>query len=987
MAHSPEELIARWRARPDAASTLAVADGLRRAPDPTTAAEVARHVERSLASDVSVLTAAARMCLANALLPEAQQLLGVGAKLAPRSGILLRLLGEAQLRRGDAERAEKTLERAARVDSDPEIRAWLDRARRCSPLQVREGARAVATHVAEAYPLNAATGSRRPGDDDDRETNVRSARDDRRARAREDDDLDTQVRSARDALRPALEALHARRAATSAAPPPSRSAPPPPLASSRPPPIPSAPPMLPPPRSAPPPTVASAPPPPRSVPPPPVLPPPRAAPPPTVASAPAPPPVLPPRAAPPPPVGSAPPRPLSAPPPTVGSAVPSAAQVFEELAQAGVFEHAGDPAAWAPPPSPPPQKRRALAAAALLFAVLGGAIGAFFYDRDQGARRHAEAEAHLADVDAELATKPGVLDERRALAAAFEREPGSPHAARAWVRARVLAGLTRGSEQAPLVEPLARARRVGVPEHELAYAEVAAALFDDDVLHALELLALWDERAARESDYQLLAGLALAHAGAPDAPRRLLAATRLAPANLVAQLALARYVALAGPPREAEALARAFQVAHPDAPEGSALVALAWAARSHRAEAPPEVAQTLARAAEFPRPLRFVPHALLALEALKSPATHDRARTELNAALALADGPDEACWLAELSLDASPAWGAPLAAQVAARVSAKSPTHPRALRLTARAALVRGHLHEAEVAVRDVARGDALTALIDAVGDYERASAVGLAKHLDALRPAATASAKSAAKSGSAGALVWPAILNAQAILLGTTLPRASELMTLSATPEPWAELLAMDSALDMGDLDTASRIAPRLTGTTSREYAARRARLARYRGDLEVAEAESRLAVGSLVPNAESLRGAPRYDASWRARIERLLVLVARKERGLAIDFVKDAGFGELEPFAVSIARSASGFTGPRELPTTGVPGPESAVVLRLLVARGYGAARDRNAGFTYVQRLVKAGFTNPDVVLAAEGVNLPPVTPRSSPTGGAAP
>ncbi|HRG95219.1 MAG TPA: hypothetical protein PLR99_03150, partial [Polyangiaceae bacterium] len=226
MAHSPEELIARWRARPDAANTLAVADALRRARDPGAAGEVAGHVERSLASDVGVLTAAARMCLANALLPEAQQLLGLGVKLAPRSGILLRLLGEVQLRRGDAERAEKTLERAARADADQEIRVWLERARRCLPMQVREGARAVADHVSAAHPLtDTSLPPRALGDeDDDLDTSVRSARDERRGRPREDDDLDTQVRSARDAIRPALEALHARRGEGGAnARPPARS--------------------------------------------------------------------------------------------------------------------------------------------------------------------------------------------------------------------------------------------------------------------------------------------------------------------------------------------------------------------------------------------------------------------------------------------------------------------------------------------------------------------------------------------------------------------------------------------------------------------------------------------------------------------------------------------------------------------------------------------------------------------------------------------
>jgi hypothetical protein len=245
------------------------------------------------------------------------------------------------------------------------------------------------------------------------------------------------------------------------------------------------------------------------------------------------------------------------------------------------------------------------------------------------------------------------------------------------------------------------------------------------------------------------------------------------------------------------------------------------------------------------------------------------------------------------------------------------------------------------------------------------------------VKPAALPTAHGA--KGAASPLLRPAVLNARAILLGTTLPKAEDLLALASAPDPWAELLAIDAALDAGDLAAASLIAPRLGGA-SPERAARRARLARYRGDLVAAEAESRLAIGTR----DQGRGdggdiwggdTPASPVSWRAVVERLLVLVARKERGLALDFTRDYPFDrDLQPFAEAIARG-----GARELRDPGALGPDTPVPVRLLIARAYGAARDRNAGFTYVQRLVKAGFTNPDVALAAEGVNLPPVTSRS--------
>ena len=163
----------------------------------------------------------------------------------------------------------------------------------------------------------------------------------------------------------------------------------------------------------------------------------------------------------------------------------------------------------------------------------------------------------------------------------------------------------------------------------------------------------------------------------------------------------------------------------------------------------------------------------------------------------------------------------------------------------------------------------------------------------------------------------------------------------------------------------------PQLQPREQPEHAARAARLARYEGDLVSAANASELA----------LRGDPARtpEAFWRARVERLFVLVARRERARAVDFVGTAGFGEFTPFALAVARSAGPGAGARDLPDPGALGAGTPVPLRLLIARAYGAVRDSNVGFKYVQQLAKAGFTNPDIALAAEGVNLPPVTLRS--------
>src|SRR5262249_28743838 len=99
---------------------------------------------------------AARMFLAAQRLGDAQTALVAAGKAAPRDPAVYRWLGEVLLRRGDADRAAKVLERALQLGaSDAETRMWIDRARVVKPIQATSGMRGVGTEIARTAPIDA----------------------------------------------------------------------------------------------------------------------------------------------------------------------------------------------------------------------------------------------------------------------------------------------------------------------------------------------------------------------------------------------------------------------------------------------------------------------------------------------------------------------------------------------------------------------------------------------------------------------------------------------------------------------------------------------------------------------------------------------------------------------------------------------------------------------------------------------------------------
>lgn len=955
MSESLDELYTRWRTNPDVAQTVALCDALRGSRRPDLVEIVGSHAAKQL--DVGTLTAAARMYADTGRFEEAQQVLVAAGRLAPRDGEIYRWLGEVLLRRGDAERAEKVLERAVTFGSVDPTTALLTRARALLPKQRSSGMTAVAADVALHGPTGAPTSRARAS----------------APRVQADslsDDVDTLVRGTQDVK----VGLGARPPAPlPAAGRPLAPAPAAPAPAARP-----APPLPPPPASVPePPSLPSFDDPPSS----PLAlghaPQTSAAPIPqrpilgdagtapiiglglgpessgSLAAAATSPPIVPP-----PPYPVDPPLdPFVAPPPAprnVG-AMPEARDVLEALQIAGIFEPDGAIATQGVKWDKPEAGRRRIGSFAVLVglfvAIVGGGAGAYFYVTDLRAKKHVQAEELLAKVDTDLRLgDPALLEPSEdAIGRAFELESRSTHAAKTWLHERVMLGLLRGGAEVSLEGGLARAREVEVEERDLAFAVVASFLFQGDTAGAAAAIAKWDEKAANDAFYQLVAGATFERAGDERAAARYEAAAKLAPDLFVAQTLLVRAVAMGGDPARAAELAKALSQSHPTRAEGPLLEALAWARNPARGDAP-DAARKAAETAPSSLPITVssIPHALRALFALDARDV-DRAKKELELGLASADAPSTAAWLGSIAL----ATGDEVLARKGALAAVSySAAYPPARVLAARVALLGARLDEALKAAEDLPPASGDVAAVTAAVAYEKLDGELMSRALDAL-------ASDAKKLSYLGP-----IHVGQALLAGdTSAAQPERVLAMAKEDAPWADLVAMDAALDTGDLELARKVATGWLGEPRPLRALRLARLARYEGKAEEADRLSKIAIDGSTVTA-------------RVLAERVFSLVAAGKAGDALALFKqhpNAG-GPLAKWLRAYATASNGkIEEARAILSQQDPPPALAPApARTIAAAAYGAAKDTRHGREYVRELAQKGLSNPDVLTAAERVGV---------------
>ncbi len=955
---SIEDLYARWQKNPDVLQTVALCDALRGTKRVDLVEIVGSHAARQL--DVQALTAAARMYTDTGRLDDAQQVLIGAGRLAPRDGDVYRLLGEVLLRRGDAERAEKVLERALAFGvKDGSAEPWLQRARELVITQHSSGMMAVAEEIGRVA------------------SELRDAGAAASAPATEasDDDIDTQIRN-NDEVKAALAAR---------APPPAAGRPALPAA--------NAPPRAPPPAAGAPPdffgnavglpsfdandpfgvaapqtaNVALPPPtrgavarglgtqpfasqgapspPPMSAAPPVSAPPPFAAP--ASANGPAKP--LPPPELPVNPflVPAKPPTPVGA----NGQAMPEARDVLEALQISGVFEPDGavrpQVFKW---DRPAPGKRRIGSYASLIalaVLIVAGATGAYWFVNDKRAKAHVEAENLLTQVDQSLRTSDAKVLEpsEQAIAKAFDLESRSPHAALTWLHERAMLGLLRGGENVAFEDATVRAKEVQVEEKRLAFTYVASFLFQGDTAGAASAIAKWDGKADDDAWYQLVAGATFERAGDTRALDRYAAAVKLDPDLVIAQILLARATAVDGDPHRAAELAKEFRGRYPDRLEGTTLVALAWARDPMRGEPPPEAKDVADKVDALPTPLKAVSPAVRALLAIEQ-HKNDEAKVALTRGLAVADTPGVAAWLGSIALATGDEQLARKAALTAVSYSA---IYPPARMLAARVALLGNRLDEALKATEELPPTSPDVAIVAAAVAYEKLDGERMRAALDGLP-----------EDAKKLPFLLP-LMRGQALLAGNPQALGGEkALDLADDETPWADLVAMDFALDTGDLDLAHKIAAKWKTDPKASRAIRLARLARWDGKNEDADRLSRLALES-------------GTVTIRALAERVFVLVAMSkgsEVGALLKAHPNVG-GPLVKWLRAYAVASNGkVEEARAIISTEDPPPALAPLpARLIAAAAFGAVKDTRKGGDYVKALV-SGFPNPDVVVAAEKV-----------------
>ncbi len=970
MPDSIEDLARRWKAQPDAAGAIQLCDVLRRSSpiawgplvDEVGKLASARHSENG-----QVLVAVGKLYAAVERLSDAQGVLVSAGRVAPRDPSVFRLLGEVLLRRGDAERAEKVLARAQQLGAnDADTSMWMDRARAFKPIQAKSGARAVAVEVKNTavHPVTPHPGSL-----------PRSAPQGRSRMPSIDDDASTVIRGR--AILPSVPEETLKVEPKGSALSQNTDAQPQRIGVDFPQDAPSDPqlsdfmrhPTVPRDAGRASPAVA------------------RAAPPPLEAERPAASrrPVLPAfnedeatttevNAVPPPEV-AAPRRPAAPPakkvaavvaPPSTGTPapMPTAREVLDSLSNAGVFEAkeaAAGPIVW-DRPNEKARRRTAIGLSVGMVVFILGSFGVLHEIHRRRALAHDEAEASLAKVEADLnASKASLLPQvEQTIGRAFELDSRSPRAATDWLEERAIKGLLEGGNSIAFEDAVARALEVAVPEDQVAYARVAAFLFQGDTGGAAGLMPKWDGPAAKQPLYQLLTGATLEHAGDPHAAERFQAAVSLAPDLILAELLLARSTAIDGDPVKAAELAKQFKTKHPDRAEGSALIALAWARDPARGEqAPPEVADTLARAAELPLPLLATPYALQAITAVDKHAVPE-AKAAIEKGLAVADDPGMATWLGSIALETR---DEPLVRKAALLAVTFSAVYAPARVLAGRIALLGGRLDEALKATEELDATSADVAIVRAAAAYERVDVDGVGRALETV-PAETR------KLPQFTALnLGPDVLLGHESDTWSAADAPAKLFDMSRDDAPWSDLVAMDVALDLGLTDVADKILADWKGTEDKPLRAIRvSRLARYENRLDDADRFSKTAIegGTVTP---------------RALIERVFVLLARS---------RAAEVGPLLGRYPLVLGPASSWLSAYALASNGkldeargrtaqldFPPPLAPLSLRVMAAVSLAAMKDKKRAEPAVKGLLAAGSADPDLLAAAASLGIK-VVPR---------
>jgi hypothetical protein len=621
---------------------------------------------------------------------------------------------------------------------------------------------------------------------------------------------------------------------------------------------------------------------------------------------------------------------------------PAPAVVLEHLARVGLYEPGGGATpAWETPPRQKSRGAVAILVATVLIAAVGG--GTYEYSRRLKARRAIEADTLNTQVDKLLKSgSPSDLKSTDArLTHAFELDSRSQRAGRLWLQNRVLNALLLAGETRGIDAAVYRGRQVGLPEKELLVGKIASFLVEGDVAGGAAVLARSDQDAGNDAYYQLAAAAVLERAGDPRGVERYQAAVQLAPDLVPAEMLLARLLLLERGSDAAKPVIESLRKKVGDTPATRALSALSWVVSHDRPDELPSDAQLQASdIAQLPAPLAAIPAMVDAAKALNKqdlPA----ASKAIDSAITLAMTPALAAGLGFLAIEAG---DEVVARKAALRALQFSGVYPRARTLAARVALLGGRIDEAQKAIEELDPASADVAVVRAVVAYESLETQDLKGALEALGNTAVGPAFSALDA-------------ATGVVNGTAFPPADKLVDMAAPDKPWGELVAIDAALETGNLAMAEKLLGKRSLETLRPVHLRRlARLRRFQGKLDDALRASAAA-------AEGGMALPLL-------LERVYELLAKDDvagaKQLAAKYPSLLGplsgwVGVLTDVASKQAASAT-----VRLTKLDLPPDESPIAVRVLVARALMTGKDKRSKM-YLTALLKKLPKNPDVLAAA--------------------
>ena len=624
----------------------------------------------------------------------------------------------------------------------------------------------------------------------------------------------------------------------------------------------------------------------------------------------------------------------------LGGSAAEARAALEATSDAGPHARQSAPGRAPAPPAEKKQRSRVQlwVLRGLAFMALGMVLGGAFemYKRNRATK--IRALAAQASVALHNGGPAGVADAEAALASARSIDPKSRLVASATVRMLFFAVIdVDPARAAALGTAMEHGASVGLRASDMAFAAIARAVATGDPASASEMIANDDDDPDRAGDalYQLAAGVALEPTDPAAAVERYRASAKLNGDVLSTEIRFIRALLYSG--QAAEARQRLATVAQKwsGRPEPAALAALVAAVDLRPGEArslPPGTDVDV-----LPRPLRPASRCLV----------KDADEQALAKAIAEAEVAPTLVLCGEIALrgghDAS-------AREAARRALDIASGYAPAYALVARVALASGRFEEArQAALRAPAEtaSEILAFIAYEAGDI---AAMTAAAGRRANGPATEPVAAGVARLTGAAPLA-PAIVS-----------------VLARSTEPWADVVAMDAALDAGDLAQAQLIANGWHGAEKHPIRAPRlARLLRYQGKNGQAQVVAASAAPTLAARVEIALAAAEMANARTAAIDALRAARAPEER-----------------WAAAFLLAREGRTGPARLVVRdlAIPGAGAPLLLRTVAALALGELKMRLPAHPMFLSL-EEWTRNPDVARAL-GV---PIAAAAAPTPAPAP